>query len=226
MTAAAAGGAGRSRASKIRSAAATPAGPVWYSADSRRSGAKNSGVRSSTARAGANATSPPISRTLTSIATNAVAAVAPHSSTSVVWKAVRKTSIVVSAFRRPTASTTVACSCARPNIFSVGSPRNTSRKCALVHASSRSRRAVASRTRRPISPRSSTRTGPATTRIRTDQGSSTKTVAATMAGTTRWRIGDTAITARGSRRHRRRAGRGHPIVGRGAPPAPHRTSTP
>ena len=71
-----------------------PSAPTWYSADRRRSGRKNSGARSSTASARSNASPPAISRTLVSIATSAVAAVAPHSSTSVVWNAVRRTSIV------------------------------------------------------------------------------------------------------------------------------------
>jgi hypothetical protein len=85
---------GSSRISKIRDAAAVPARPAWYSADRRRIGAKNSGASSNSASARPNASSPAISLTLASIATSAVAAVAPHSSTSVVWKAVRSTSIV------------------------------------------------------------------------------------------------------------------------------------
>ena len=74
----------------------------------RRTGGAAGGrtrARGAGPREPARTASPPaISRTLVSIATSAVAAVAPHSSTSVVWNAIRRTSIVDEPCRRLTSS--------------------------------------------------------------------------------------------------------------------------
>ena len=87
---------GSARISSMRSTAARPAWPAWYSSASRRSGAKNSGVSTSTARAVPNDRRSLTRRKLTWTATRAVAAVAAHSMTRDVWNAVRSTSMVES----------------------------------------------------------------------------------------------------------------------------------
>ena len=118
---------GRSSSSSIRSSAACPDWPAWYSIARRRKGTKNSGMSTSTANPVPKGRSLSIMRKLISTAASAVAAVAAHSITNEVWNAVRSTSIVVSPKRRLTPSIVSAPSSERPNALSVPSPRIMSR---------------------------------------------------------------------------------------------------
>ena len=75
-----------------------------------------------TASARSNSMAPAISRRLISTATRATATAAPHSRTSEVWNAVRRTSIVVSPYWRLIVRMLSTCSALRPNILSVARP--------------------------------------------------------------------------------------------------------
>ena len=119
----------------------------------------------------------------TSTATSATAIDAPHSRTSDVWNAVRRTSIDVSAYRRPRRWIVSTCSALRPKSFNVRIPWRTSRKNAPSQRMSSKRRSVRTRARLPMTASRRTSSGPVASRTSVVGGSISATTTRMNSGT-------------------------------------------